>query len=158
GIAPSHCLPPRLRTNHRTAVTYPLEGVAGDAECPLWAKSGHCSSIDVIRLRPRLCSRPKQQPENHCMCDEQRRHYKSRNVKRRAEGSRIETSVDETLVKCVKQIAGAPKVEQPHQRSGPGNSCGERESGNDRKHGRDLVAVGRGSGEGCRKCRRHDAG
>src|SRR5262249_43621341 len=52
--------------------------------------------------------------------------------------------------------AGTPKVEQPHQRGGPGNAYGERDGGNDRKQGRDLVAVGRRSGEGCRQRRRYN--
>ena len=45
--------PPRLRTNHRTAVTYPLEGVAGDAECPLWVISGHFALQSSCPLYPR---------------------------------------------------------------------------------------------------------
>src|SRR5262249_3154766 len=50
--------------------------------------------IVVLRLRLRLCSGPQQQPENHCMRDEQRRHDKCRNVKRRAQGCRIDTNAD----------------------------------------------------------------
>ena len=100
--------------------------------CPLWVKSRHCIRsascplypqkrtlelnrvmsalcqkrtllvVVVIRLRLPLCSGPQQQPENHCMRDQQWRHDKSRNVKRRAEGCRIDTSADLALVKCVK--------------------------------------------------------
>src|SRR5262249_170414 len=54
--------------------------------------------------------------------------------------------------------AGTPKVEQPHQRGGPGNAYGECDGGNDRKQGRDLVTVGRRRGEGCRQRRRHNPG
>src|SRR5262245_66673237 len=57
-VAPPHCLPPRLRTNHRTAVTHSLEGVSGGSGCPLWVKSRHmrCTSSCPLYLTKRTCS------------------------------------------------------------------------------------------------------
>src|SRR5215831_3307496 len=45
-VAPPHCLPPRLRTNHRTAVTHSLEGVSGGSGFPLGSNAD-------IRIRTR---------------------------------------------------------------------------------------------------------